>query len=208
VASPKAALGLRAHSGWAAMVAIAGLVDSPSVIDRRVIQLCNPKTRGSKQPYHAAEPLPFRDAEKFISRCIGETHEFAHEGLCAALSDLQNKGHRVVGCGVLLGSGRTLPSLEGILASHAMIHAAEGDLFRNALVATAARCKLPVIGVRERELFSRAGEILARSEDDLRDYLSEVGHSLGPPWREDQKCAMLAAWMALAVKRSPDVRSV
>ena len=40
----RAALGFRAHSGWAAMVAITGAIDSPSVMDDRVIQLHNPKT--------------------------------------------------------------------------------------------------------------------------------------------------------------------
>ena len=185
------------HSGWAAMVAITGTIDSPSVIDRRIIQLHNPKIVGSKQPYHAAEPLPFNEAEAFISHCIEESHQLAHNGMETAIRALRQSGHSLAGCVILLASGHSLPSLERVLASHAMIHAAEGELYRNALIQAAGRCKLTVIPVKQRELFSRAGEILRRSEDDLRRYLSALGHSLGPPWREDQKCATLAAWIAL-----------
>jgi hypothetical protein len=197
VATP-AALGFRAHSGWAALVAVAGPLDSPLVIDRRIIQLCNPKTRGSKQPYHAAEPLAFQDAEKLINRCIAETRQLAHQALCSAIHDLQQTGHRIVACGILLGSGRTLPTLDRILASHALIHAAEGEMFREALLDAARQCTLPVKGVRESELYSEAATTLDRSADQLSSYLSEQGRSLGPPWREDQKCATLAAWLALS----------
>jgi hypothetical protein len=188
---------LRAHSGWAALVAITGPLDSPSVIDRRIIQLCNPKTRGSKQPYHAAEPLPFKQAEKFLTHCVEETRNLAHEGLRVAILDLQNSGHRITGCGILLGSGRTLPTLDRILASHALLHAAEGEMFREALVHAAQKCKLTVKGIKERELHSQAVNMLGRSIEQLRDYLINLGRSLGPPWREDQKFATLAAWLSL-----------
>ena len=196
--SSGAAIGLRAHSGWAAMVAITGSLNSPSVLDRRIIALHNPRVAGSKQPYHAAEPLPFKDAEKFVSRCIESTNALADDGLRAALHDLQKEGHSVVGCGILLGSGRTLPTLERVLASHALIHSAEGELYRNALIQAAGKCKVAVAAVKESNAFSRAAEILGHSEDELRRFLSAMGRSLGPPWREDQKHASLAAWIALA----------
>ena len=197
MASSKATLGFRAHSGWAAVVAIAGPLDSPSVIDRRIIQLCNPKTRGSKQPYHAAEPLAFQDGEKLITRCIAETRQLAYDSLLSAIDDLETRGHRIGSCGILLGSGRTLPALDRILASHALIHAAEGEMFRAALVDAAQQCKLPVKGVKERELYFQATTVLGRSAEQLRSYLDGLARSLGPPWRQDQKCATLAAWLAL-----------
>lgn len=199
MASTKAALGLRAHSGWAAMVAIIGPLNAPPVIDRRIIQLHNPKTAGSKQPYHAAEPLPFQEAERLVSRCTKESQQLACDGLGATIADLQKKGHQVAGCGVLLASGRPLPALDKILTSHPLIHTAEGELYRSALLHAAAKCKLPAAGVKEGDLFARAAEVLGRSEKELRSYLLEIGRSLRPPWREDQKFAMLAAWIALTV---------
>ena len=198
MASFPAALGLRAHSGWAALVAVAGSPWSPSVVDRRIIQLCNPKTRGSKQPYHAAEALTLKAAEKLVTTCLAETEQLAQEGLCSAIADLQKQGHKILGCGILLGSGRSLPTLDRILASHALIHAAEGEMFRNALRNAANNCGLPVTGIRERDLFARASVELNCSLEALRQQLAEMARSLGPPWREDQKCAMLAGSIALA----------
>jgi len=193
-----AAFGLRAHSGWAALVAITGPLDSPSIIDRRILQLCDPKTRGSKQPYHAAEPLPYKQAEKFVTHCIEQTRNLANKGLRTAIQDLQNSGHRIAACGILLGSGRTLPTLNRILASHALIHAAEGEMFRDALLHAAHHCKLTVKGIKQRELHSQAQTTLGRSAEQLEAYLIKQGRTLGPPWREDQKSATLAAWLALS----------
>ena len=46
--------GFRAHSGWAAMVAVAGTILAPLVIERRRVVIADPSMAGSKQPYHAA----------------------------------------------------------------------------------------------------------------------------------------------------------
>jgi len=62
----------------------------------------------------------------------------------------------VVGCGVVLGSGKALPELERVLASHALIHTAEARCFASSGMA-AKECGLPVTGVREKDL--DAGEL-------------------------------------------------
>ncbi len=64
-----AALGFRAHSGWAALVVVAGPPRSPAVIDRRRIELVDPGIPGSKQPYHAAQKLDLKKAEEVVRRC-------------------------------------------------------------------------------------------------------------------------------------------
>jgi hypothetical protein len=193
-----AAIGLRAHSGWAALVAIAGPSPSPSVLERRMIQLADPTIPGSKQPYHAAELLKFEDAEKLVTRCLERTYALAEDALGATLDALQKKGHTVNACGLLLASGRALPSLAGILASHAMIHAAEGELFRNALAHAGEQCGLAVLGVKERELFTRAERDLHFLTAAIEQQLAKLGRSMGPPWRQDEKYAALVAWLALA----------
>jgi hypothetical protein len=193
-----AALGLRAHSGWAALVAVSGSLDSPSVIDSRILQLANPKTSGSKQPYHAAEPLALAAAAKLVARCTQEAHDLACAGLHSALEELETTGFVIGGCGILLNSAPELPSLERILASHALIHTAEGQLFRDALSQAAATHRLAVTGVTERELFSIAAVKLSRTRDQLHAQFAQMGRTLGPPWREDQKHATLAAWIVLA----------
>jgi hypothetical protein len=192
------ALGLRAHSGWAAAVVITGPAKAPVLIDRRIIQLADSQISGSKQPYHAAEGLAFKDAEQLVKQCTRSTYGLAAQGLKTVIADLRKQGLSVVGCGLLLGGGRSLPPLAGILASHALIHAAEGQLFRLALAEACEKSKLPVVGVKEKELHTRAAHDLGLTSERIQTYLKELGRTAGPPWREDQKCAVLAAWLALS----------
>ena len=193
----KAAIGLRAHSGWAALVALAGSANSPEVIARRRIEIADPGIRGSKQPYHAAEPMEFPDAKAYIERCIDSTRRLAREALQAALDGLRDRRAEALGCGIILGSGRALPGLESILKSHALIHTAEGEFFRNALVEACGHCGLTVLGVKEKELFERGSAHLRTAVPELERSVQQMGKSVGPPWTQDQKYAALVAWMVL-----------
>ena len=192
-----AAIGMRAHSGWAAMVALAGSPQSPEVIDRRRIITADPAIRGSKQPFHAAEPLQLPEAEALIRKCTESTRRLSREALRAAISELRGKGAEVFACGVILGSGRTLPALEAILASHALLHTAEGEFYRQALLEAGQHSKLMLAGVKEREALEEGAKLLGMPVAQLPARLSELGRGLGPPWTQDQKYAALVAWLAL-----------
>jgi hypothetical protein len=181
----RAVLGFRAHSGWAAMVAVAGTIDAPVVLDRRRIVIADPEMVGSKQPYHAAAELPFAQAEGLVRRATESSRMLAREAISAVVKALESQGHEVAGCSVLLGSGKPLPALAAILAAHPLIHTAEGELFRDVLVWAARECHLPVSGVREKALDSAALKRLDR-----------LGKSIGPPWTQDQKYATAAALTA------------
>ncbi|HEV2688840.1 MAG TPA: hypothetical protein VGV35_09805 [Bryobacteraceae bacterium] len=194
----RAAIGLRAHSGWAALVAVAGSFESPQVIARRRIETSDAAIRGSKQPFHAAEPMELPDAKAFIKRCTDSTRRLSRDALQAAVDGLRDKRYEAVCCGIVLGAGRSLPDLAKILASHALIHTAEGEFYRTALVEAAGDCGLAVFGVKEKELFARAAAKFGISPEKLERRLTEVGKPLGPPWTQDQKYAALAGWMALA----------
>lgn len=194
----RAALGLRAHSGWAALVALAGSPESPEVIDRRRIETADPAIRGSKQPFHAAEPLQLPDAEALIKKCTDSTKRLSRQALQAAIGDLRGKGFEVAACGVILGSGRSLPALEAILASHALLHTAEGEFYRRALVEAGEHCGLPVVGVKEREAYQQGAARLHVSADELQNRIAALGRGIGPPWTQDQKYAALVAWLGLA----------
>jgi hypothetical protein len=182
----RTALGFRVHSGWAAMVAVAGTIDAPRVLERRRIAIADGELPGSKQPYHAAAELPFPKAEALVRTAIESSRGLAAEAMEAAVKALRAQGHEVAGCGIVLGSGKALPGLEGILASHALIHTAEGEMFREVLVWAARTHGLAVTGVREKELDEAA---LKR--------ISSFGKLIGPPWTQDQKYATVVGLMAL-----------
>lgn len=190
------ALGVRVHSGWAALVAVTGTMRSPRVLDRRRIVLVEPGI--PKQPYHTAENLPLKAATKLIGRSRACARLQARRAFRSVLSELKGKGHKAAGCGLLLASGRPLPGLAATLASHALIHTAEGELFREAIAHASRQCRLPVTAVKERELFAECGKKLRLSASELPRRLTDLGRALGPPWTQDEKFAALAAWLALA----------
>ena len=192
-----AAVGFRAHSGWAVAVAVGGPVDAPAAITRRRIEMVDAGVPGAAQPYHAAVGLDSQEAERIVASCGARAAQLAGAALRGIVEELRATGHEVAGCGLLLASGRPLPALEKILASHAMVHTAEGELFREALRAAGRECGLPLAAVRERELFSRGAADLGIPEKRIQERFAEMGRALGPPWRQDQKSAALVAWLAL-----------
>jgi hypothetical protein len=169
------------------MVVVAGKIDAPQVLERRRIVIADPDMPGSKQPYHAASELPFPEGEALIRNAIESSQALALEAILASVKALRSQGHEVAGCGIVLGSGKVLPALKGILASHALIHTAEGEMFRNVLVWAAREHGLPVTGVREKGL-----------DPASLKYIKSIGKLIGPPWTQDQKYATVAALMALA----------
>jgi hypothetical protein len=198
MAAKAAAIGCRAHSGWAALVIVAGAVDAPKILDRRRIEIADPAIPGSKQPYHTAEKLPFKQAEQLVARCTERSRALARHELRAAVDHARSSGHEVAGCGILLASGGPLPDLAATLASHALIHTAEGELFRNVIANASREMNVPVTGVKECDVLARASAVLGKPATELQSYLQKMGRELGPPWTEDEKYATLAAWLALA----------
>jgi hypothetical protein len=194
----RAALGFRTHSGWAVTVVVGGPLNAPSIIDRCRMEIADPATAGSAQPYHAAVGLDLKGAEAFLKRCADSAALLAERGVRAVIDKLREKNHEVLGSGILLGSGRPAPTLTATLASHALIHTAEGELFRRALAQAIERCGLPVTAVRERELWARSSADLHKTLKELQHSVIEMGRPIGPPWRQDEKHAALVGWLALA----------
>jgi hypothetical protein len=193
-----ATLGFRVHSGWAVAVTLCGPVDSPLVIARRRIQLVETFTYTYRQPYHTAKKMPRKDAARFISRVRSEAAQLALSSFRSLQKDLAEQNCKIGRCALLLASGRALPQLEQILASHALIHTADGELFRNALRVGCARCRLPLEAFKEKELFELASNALGVSIIVLKRRIAAFGKSFGPPWSQDEKFAALAAWLTFA----------
>lgn len=167
------------------------------VVSRRRILMMERGAAGPSQPYHAAVGLDIREAGQLVAHCAARAAALAATGLDGMVEDLRQLGHAVVGCGLLLGSGRPLPPLEKILASHPLLHTAEGELFREALRAASRECGLPLTEVRERELFARAAGDLGLPVAQLEQRVAAMSKAIGPPWRQDEKLAAVAAWLAL-----------
>jgi hypothetical protein len=168
------------------------------VVSRRRIDLADPKIPRPVQPYHAAQQMKLKDAEAYIGRFTEEADEFATQAIQTAIQELRKESYHVVACGIVIGSGRTTPTVEAALASHPLLHTAEGELFRNAIIHAAERCGLLVSRVREKEALAVGAEKLGFHLERLQSHLTDLGRSMGPPWGQDQKLASLMAWDALA----------
>jgi hypothetical protein len=190
-------LALRVHSGWAALVAVAGDVRSPRVLLRQRVEMVDPDDMTGRQPYHAAEQLDVEKARAFLARSSERATARAGQGLKAAVETIRRAGQTLGTLGVLEAAGRLPQDLAAILASHALIHTAEGEHFRNALARAGEGLGLTVVRLRERDLEAQASAVLRIPFARLKKRLAALGRELGPPWTADQKLAALLAWLLL-----------
>ena len=175
---------------------------SPEVVvcDRRTIVLADSGIAGSKQPFHTAEPMSLPRAKAFLKKCEQRCHALAVENVKDVLKTWHHRGREIVACGLIAGSGRIPDTVEAILASHAAIHTAEGELYRDAIAHACEQLRLPLLRIKQKEIFSAAGAALGKTAPQIRATLAAIGRYCGPPWAEDQKLAALAAWIALATR--------
>jgi hypothetical protein len=186
------------HSGWGVLVAISGDADSIEIMDRRRIVTTDPSIPGANQPYHYAASLGLPEAERYLANCAAVSERLALAAVADVVRELDGRHCRIVGSAVLLASGRPLPSLSKILASHPLIHTAEGEFFRDAASKACERLEISVTAFRERELDERAKKAFGNAANRMQRRISSLGSSVGPPWTKDHKSAALAASMLLA----------
>ena len=184
-----ACIGLKTHSGWAALVAISKDRSATFyLIERRRIERVDEPW--AKQPYHAAEGLRIEEARDVVRRGIDAARAIAAREMRAAIQRLKDGGHAAVSCAII--TGNPMPTdwtVEDILAVHFRMHKAEGVLFQDVLLRAAAECGLKAISVNEKRLFEEAG----RTQMEL---IAQIGRNAGSPWGQDQRTAALAAMTA------------
>lgn len=196
----RVALGLKAHSGWAALVALGVERGELRVAERRRIELVD--NRHASAPYHAADGLPLAQAQRIVDDSIEEARRTSGRELRATLERLGAAGHEVAACAVLMP--RPMPdfSVEQILAVHVRMHQAEGMMFPQALAQAVASCGLTAHEIPEKDLRERASSKLGQTPEAIAATIARLGKSVGAPWGADQKNAALAAWIALHDQRA------
>ena len=190
--SDRVVLGFRPHTYWAAVVALSGDIVAPTLLDRRRIDFA---AGDERFVYHQAASLaPARAAAKIqATRRAVETA--AGRGVKAVLAGLAEAPVRLA----VVPVGRTpAQDLAEIIRSHAAIHAAEGQFYREALADACRALGLDVARVAEKELLLEASRTLQTPAANLEAHLKAIGGKAGPPWGEDQRMAALAAWIGLA----------
>jgi hypothetical protein len=179
-------------------VVVAGGVARPEVVIRGRAELHDPSGRVRKNAYHAARALKPAAAAALVEAADRIAAEQAAAALERTVREAMDEGAVVRSCAVVIGTFPGAARLESILASHALVHAAEGRLYQGALLQGAESRGLDTIAIPKRSIWEEGEAALGVAEDELRDWIDQLRREVGPPWAQDQKLAALAAWIALA----------
>jgi hypothetical protein len=180
-------IGVTARTGSAVAVVLSGPAGTPRFWARREIELIPPGLPA--QPYHAAAGLDLAAAGQLIGQVAHDSEQAAAAGL-RVLADL---GPARASCAVaVVVKAVSVPDrLQDVLRSHAWMHAAEGMLYRQAVLAAAQECGWRAHAV-ELPLLPTAEHALAA-----------LGQAAGRPWRRAEKDAARAAITVLAQTADP-----
>ena len=148
--------------------------------------------------YHAAADggCSFDEGQALVERVSGAVMERTGAVLDEVVATLDGDGHEPAVVAVI-GLPRTLPDLAKILTAHPLLHAAEGELYRGALVDAAADRGLPVYLADPKAVQSQGAVALGMDEAALVGVIKVIGAANGPPWQKDHRDAVVAALTAL-----------
>ncbi len=178
------------------MVAISGSADAPTVVAKHRVEMAATFDTGAV--YHKGQALPVARAEALIHSSEQTFAVAARASIAAFAAELRERGLEPVASAVLAGGAKPLPPLETILKSHALVHAAEGELYRAVLAGASEACGIPAVRVPAKDLPAQVSAVAGIPEKRVVSLLAEIGKASGKPWARDQKEAALAAWLAIA----------
>ena len=179
---------------------VGGTLDEPLIIGRRRLALAASEGESDTQPYHAAASLGAARGRAIVERCAARAEELALEGL-RRLADELTPQHLVT-CAILTSKPKAPLDLETTLRSHALIHGAEGLLFREAVARAAVACGLELHPVQESEALALAATAWRCKPASVEKRITDLRRSAGAPWTRDEKLATIAGLLAL---REPGV---
>jgi hypothetical protein len=190
------ALGFKPHTGWAVAVMVGGDARKPVVFDRCRVTLCPPDL--PRQVYHHAQSLtPARAVRAVVD--VEDAVDIASDLVLGELAERATFHGELVAVGIV-GEPRSVPDLKHVLASHALLHLAEGELYRGALDDAAHERGLAVSLTSHKETIGRASASLGVSSSALEATLTGLRRELGAPWQADHRAAAAAALVALALR--------
>jgi hypothetical protein len=189
-----AVLGARVKTGRAIAVVLRGPVADPAVVFRGELILHDPKTPGTFQPFHEVMDLPWEKALVGVKKNTAIIEDLAARALESMVGEANKQGVEIRALGLVGGSDIDPVKIGN---PHMRAHAAEGRLFREVLERAAGPLHLPCRFFVEDELYERAAADLAVPAARVKKRASDLGATVGSPWRAEEKAAAVAAWLIL-----------
>jgi hypothetical protein len=134
-----------------------------------------------RQPFHAAAGLDAQAAVAMVRQVEQAAEAAAAAGLRGVVAELGARRADVLGVAVVVKAVSVPSDVSQVLRSHAWMHAAEGVLYRQAVLAGARTCGWRAYAVEQTR----------QPPDDPRR--TDLAKSADPPWRRIQKGAASAA---------------
>src|SRR5260370_32639362 len=101
--SDAAAIGFRVKSGWATALLLAGPVQSPRVLDSRIVTLSDPAIPETRQPHHAGTGSLETDSTRVAHRTEIIEH-CAIRSVAELLKGYRELGFHLCGAALVVGS--------------------------------------------------------------------------------------------------------
>jgi hypothetical protein len=187
-------IGLRAKTARAIVVVLGGPADSPVVIKKLEIVLADPRLPATFQPYHQVMELPWNESQKAVKESARAIEIVARKALRSLIDELNSNGLKVSASGIVGARDRDLARIGNF---HIRAHAAEGVLFRHVLELAAAANKVKHRTFPDRDFAAVIEAEIGIGQAAFKRKLNDLGRTLPPPWRADEKQAATAAWLVL-----------
>src|SRR5579864_8369790 len=96
----RATVGFKLHTGWGALVAVAGAPGNIRILLRRRLELMPPGEAIPRFVYHEAAELPAADASGLVERAAGACQATARAALQQVLKELRSLDVTIGGAGI------------------------------------------------------------------------------------------------------------
>jgi len=194
-------------------VVLSGSRAAPRAIARHVVQLSDPDTAETRQPYHHGF-YTTEDDPREIARRVAIVKRCAKRSVGAFIREVRNAQRISARSAKALaersGAERSDEPLRSALVvgsvidpamvgnPHIRAHAHEGRLFRTVLEDALRAHGIESDIIVDKQLSARATKDLGRPPSGIARTMAAFGKVLGGPWRADEKAAATAAWLSLA----------
>src|SRR5437762_10337425 len=101
-------IGFRAKTAKAIAIALSGVRSAPAFLGRWEVCLYDPRLPATGQPHHEVMELPWIEAQTAVRPLQSRIESVATDALAALMRELESKGCRVDGIGVVGSPDRNL----------------------------------------------------------------------------------------------------
>jgi hypothetical protein len=189
-----AALGLTVTTGRATVAVLRGTRAAPEMVARFEVQLSDRWQAESSHPYHQELGRPRSEGEPARVRSCRAAEAGVRRAIRLLLDDMKELELAPHGAGIVATRPIDPARVRG---AHARAHAAERELYLDAVVAALGESGVPTVVAPEKRIRAEAAARLRLRAPQLDAVLKQFVRRVGTPWRAPEKHAALAAWMCL-----------